>query len=154
MANVADGQVGMQEESLMARNSRRKAQQFWQDFCAFALKGNVIDLAIAVVIGGAFSQIVSSLVEDLLMPLLNPLIPGGSWREMTIAPGIRIGSFLGSLLDFLIISLSLFVIVKHLLPFLPKTPPAPQQRQCPYCLEHVPLAAVRCRACTAELPPL
>jgi len=136
----------------MAR-SRRKLQQFWADFRAFALKGNVIDLAIAVVIGGAFGRIISSLVEDLLMPLLNPLIPGGNWREMTVASGIKIGSFLGSLLDFFIVALSLFVILKLLLPLLPKTPPPAEQRQCPYCLETVPLAATRCRACTAELPP-
>ncbi len=133
---------------------RRKAQQFWAEFRAFALKGNVIDLAIAVVVGGAFGRIVSSLVEDLLMPLLNPVIPSGNWREMTVGDGIRIGSFLGSLVDFLVISLSLFVILKLLLPILPKAPPPAEQRQCPFCLETVPRAATRCRACTAELPPV
>ncbi|WP_448515110.1 large conductance mechanosensitive channel protein MscL [Parathermosynechococcus lividus] len=139
----------------MARGSRRpRVQQFWQEFWAFALKGNVIDLAIAVVIGGAFGRIISSLVENLLMPLLNPLIPGGNWREMTLANGIKIGSFLGSLVDFLVIALSLFILLKLLLPLLPKTPPTPEQRECPYCLESIPLAATRCRACTAELPPL
>jgi len=146
--------MGVHEEVLMARSSRRKAQQFWQDFWAFALKGNVIDLAIAVMIGGAFGRVISSLVQDVLMPLLNPIIPGGHWREMTVGSGIKIGSFLGNVLDFVIIALSLFVILRCLLPVLPKRPPSSEQRQCPYCLEQVPLAATRCRACTAELPPL
>ncbi|BAC09599.1 large-conductive mechanosensitive channel [Thermosynechococcus vestitus BP-1] len=138
----------------MARLNRRQVKQFWQEFREFALKGNVIDLAIAVVVGGAFSRIVTSVVEDLIMPLVNPLIPGGDWRELTLGSGMRIGKFLGSLLDFGVIALSLFILLKLILPFLPNRPPAPEQRQCPYCLESVPLKASRCRACTSELPPL
>ncbi|WNC59654.1 large conductance mechanosensitive channel protein MscL [Thermosynechococcus sp. QS41] len=138
----------------MGRLNRRQVKQFWQEFREFALKGNVIDLAIAVVVGGAFGRIVTSVVEDLIMPLVNPLIPGGDWRELTVGSGIRIGKFLGSLLDFGVIALSLFILLKLILPLLPKKPPAPEQRECPYCLESVPLKASRCRACTSELPPL
>lgn len=103
----------------MARLNRRQVKQFWQEFREFALKGNVIDLAIAVVVGGAFSRIVTSVVEDLIMPLVNPLIPGGDWRELTLGSGMRIGKFLGSLLDFGVIALSLFILLKLILPFLP-----------------------------------
>ncbi|BCX11525.1 MAG: large-conductance mechanosensitive channel [Thermosynechococcus sp.] len=138
----------------MARLNRRQLKQFWQEFREFALRGNVIELAIAVVVGGAFGRMVTSLVEDLIMPLVNPLIPGGDWRDLTVGSGLRIGKFLGSFLDFGVIALSLFILLKLILPFLPKKPPAPEQRECPYCLEWVPLKATRCRACTAELPPL
>lgn len=84
---------------------------FWQRFLTFALKGNAIELALAVVVGGAFSKIITSIVNDLVMPLLNPLIPGGDWRNMAVGPGIRIGSLAGTLLDFLIITFSLFMII-------------------------------------------
>ncbi|MEN9528891.1 MAG: hypothetical protein RI932_764 [Pseudomonadota bacterium] len=86
----------------------------WSEFLKFALKGNVIELAIAFVVGGAFAKITTSIVNDLVMPLVNPLIPGGDWRELTFEPGVRIGSFLGALLDFLIIALAMFVVVRML----------------------------------------
>ena len=90
---------------------------FFREFREFALKGNVVDLAVAVIIGGAFGKIVSSFVEDVVMPLLiNPLLSraGTDWRETTIGPGVKIGSFLGSVVDFLIIALVLFLCVRSL----------------------------------------
>lgn len=138
----------------MVRRHRRGIQ-FWQEFREFALKGNVIDLAIAVVIGGAFGRIVNSLVEDLVMPLINPLIPGGDWRTLQVGPGIQIGNFLGNILDFMVIALALFLIIRLILRKGPAAPPPPAPtRECPYCLETLPLQASRCRACTSELPPL
>ena len=86
--------------------------RFWTQFLNFALKGNAMDLAIAVVVGGAFSKITTSIVNDLVMPLVNPLIPGGDWRNLMVGPGVRIGSFADTLLDFLIITFSLFVIIR------------------------------------------
>lgn len=101
----------------MARRVRSAARGFLRDFQAFALKGNVVDLAVAVIVGGAFSKIVSSLVEDLVMPgIINPLLAqtGTGWRELTIGPGIKIGSFFGSVVDFLIIALALFLLIRGL----------------------------------------
>ncbi|WP_414544470.1 large conductance mechanosensitive channel protein MscL [Nostoc sp. CCY0012] len=99
----------------MAR-ARRRANGFLRDFKEFALQGNVMDLAIAVIIGAAFGRIVTSFVEDVIMPLINPLVAvtGQDWRTITVGPGIKIGSFLGSILDFIIIALIIFLAVRAL----------------------------------------
>lgn len=100
----------------MARRRPQAATiKFWQEFRAFAFKGNVMDLAVAVIIGGAFGKIISSLVEDLVMPLVNPLIPGGDWRSLTIGSGVKIGNFLGAVVDFLVVALVLFLAVRLIL---------------------------------------
>jgi large conductance mechanosensitive channel len=83
-----------------------------KEFKEFAMRGNVIDLAVAVIIGAAFGKIVTSVVNDLIMPVLNPLIPGGDWRTMEVGPGIKIGSFLGTVLDFIFVAFAVFIIVK------------------------------------------
>lgn len=83
-----------------------------QEFRQFAMRGSVIDLAVGVIIGAAFGKIVTSAVDDLIMPLLNPLMPGGDWRLMEIGPGVKIGAFLGTVLDFLFIAITVFFIVK------------------------------------------
>ncbi|MEM6425460.1 MAG: large conductance mechanosensitive channel protein MscL [Cyanobacteria bacterium P01_D01_bin.128] len=101
----------------MVQNSRRRAGGFLHDFREFALKGNVVDLAVAVIIGGAFGKIISSLVEDVLMPaVINPVLSqaGTDWREAVIGPGILIGSFFGAIIDFIIIAFVLFLIVRSL----------------------------------------
>jgi large conductance mechanosensitive channel len=130
---------------------------FLKEFQEFALKGNVVDLAVAVIIGGAFGKIVSSFVADVVMPIVNPLIPGGDWRKLTLPPGINIGSFMGSIVDFVIIALVLFLTLRTLAKFKKSEvapTAAPTLRECPHCLEMVPIAATRCRACTSELTPL
>ncbi|MGC1242347.1 MAG: large conductance mechanosensitive channel protein MscL [Chryseosolibacter sp.] len=83
-----------------------------KEFKEFAMRGNVIDLAVGVIIGAAFGKIVTSVVNDLIMPIINPLIPGGDWRLMEIGPGIKIGSFLGTVLDFLFVAFAVFLLVK------------------------------------------
>ena len=83
-----------------------------KEFKEFALKGSVIDLAVGVIIGAAFGKIVNSFVNDLVMPLLNPLMPQGDWRTMEIGPGVKIGSFLATTLDFFIVALVIFLCVK------------------------------------------
>ncbi len=103
--------------------SRRAATGFLRDFREFALKGNVLELAVAVVVGGAFGKIVTSFTEDVLMPIINPLLArtGTDWRELTIPPnneaGVKIGSFLGSIVDFLIISLALYLAIQAIARF-------------------------------------
>ena len=76
------------------------------------MRGNVIDLAVGVIIGDAFGKIVTSLVNDLIMPLLTPLMPVGDWRELEVGPGIKIGSFLGTVLDFVFLAFAVFLMVR------------------------------------------
>lgn len=83
-----------------------------KEFKEFAMRGNVIDLAVGVIIGAAFGKIVTSVVNDLIMPIINPMIPGGDWRLMEIGPGIKIGSFLGTVLDFLFVAFAVFLLVR------------------------------------------
>lgn len=83
-----------------------------KEFKEFVSQGNVMDLAVGVIIGGAFGKIVNSLVGDILMPIINPLIPGGNWKELVIGPDIKVGAFLGNVLDFVIIALCIFMMVK------------------------------------------
>lgn len=83
-----------------------------KEFKEFAIKGNVMDLAIGVIIGAAFGKIVSSLVDDVIMPLINPIMPSGGWQKLEIGPGIKIGNFLAVALNFVIIAFVLFLLVK------------------------------------------
>jgi large conductance mechanosensitive channel len=85
---------------------------FFVSLRAFALKGNVIDLSVAVIVAGAFGKIVTSLVSDVIMPLVNPLIPGGDWRQATVGPGIKIGVFAGTVVDFAVIATVLFLVIQ------------------------------------------
>jgi large conductance mechanosensitive channel len=98
---------------------RRRASGFMKDFQDFALKGNVMDLAIAVIIGGAFGKIITSFVEDIVMPLINPLLAmaGTDWRTFTVGPGIALGKFLGTVVDFLLIAFVLFLAIRAIARF-------------------------------------
>ncbi len=128
---------------------------FRDEFKAFITKGNVVDLAIAVVIGGAFGKIVSAFVEGLVMPLVGYLLPKGEWQTWAVGK-FQIGKVLGASVDFLVIALVIFlVLVKGLGALARKpeeeAPAAPAMRECPLCLEQVPAAAKRCKHCTGEL---
>lgn len=127
----------------------------WKEFKTFAVKGNVIDLAVAVVIGAAFSKIVTALVDGVVMPLVGKALPNRNWQEFS-AGGIKIGSVLGATLDFLIVAAVLFVVVVKFMGAmrarLIESPAPVTTKTCPECLEEIPLAARRCRACTSEQP--
>jgi large conductance mechanosensitive channel len=125
-----------------------------KEFKAFALKGNVVDLAVAVVIGGAFGKIVTALVTDLIMPLVGAILPGEEWRNFTATPlHLKVGDLLGAVVDFFIIALVLFLVVVKLMGALKlqneKLVAVATTKACAECLENIPLAAKRCRACTA-----
>jgi large conductance mechanosensitive channel len=122
------------------------------EFKAFALKGNVIDLAIAVVVGGAFGKIVTALVSDIIMPIVGAILPGEQeWRAVTITPlHIKIGDFMGAVVDFVLISAVLFLVLVKLLGTLSHA--APTTKVCPECLETIPIGAKRCKACTSVQP--
>jgi large conductance mechanosensitive channel len=83
-----------------------------KEFKEFALRGNVMDLAIGIIIGAAFGKIIASLVNDIIMPMINPVMPGGDWRTMEVGPGIKLGAFGGTIVDFLIIAFVIFMMVK------------------------------------------
>jgi large conductance mechanosensitive channel len=89
---------------------------WWEQFLNFLNKHGVVGLAIAVIIGGAASKLVASLVSDILMPIITFFIPGGAWREATLSLGpivLLIGSFIGTLIDFIIIALVVFFLMKQ-----------------------------------------
>jgi large conductance mechanosensitive channel len=135
-----------------------------EDFKKFAFKGNVVDLAVGVVIGAAFGKIVSAVVADFIMPFVALLMPAGDWRAngVVLRQGVdekstvvlKYGDFLGAVLDFFIIAFVLFLIVSRLVKaaegrlLKPGAPP----RECPFCLEMIPAAAKRCKFCTADMP--
>ena len=127
-----------------------------KEFKEFAMKGNVVDLAVAVVIGGAFGKIVSAFVSDLVMPLVNALTPGGDWRQIELTSlHFKVGDFMGTVVDFLIVAAVVFIVIQKLMGSLKKAPPEepkPETKQCPECLENVPKAARRCRACASVFP--
>jgi large conductance mechanosensitive channel len=85
----------------------------WKDFKAFAFKGNVIDLAVAIVIGAAFTKIVNALVEGVIMPLVSKLLPTKSWETWTPG-GVKLGMLLAATIDFLIVAFVLFLVVRWL----------------------------------------
>ncbi|MEP7028877.1 MAG: large conductance mechanosensitive channel protein MscL [Candidatus Eisenbacteria bacterium] len=126
------------------------------EFKKFLLQTNALALAIGVVIGGAIGKVVSSLVADVLMPLISLAIPGGAWREAqivfatnpdgTVKNAISSGQFLGSLIDFVIIAFAVFMITKALIK---PAPPGPPTKACPECTESIPAAAKRCKFCTS-----
>ena len=124
-----------------------------KEFKDFLLKQNALALAIAVIIGAAVSKVVSGVVDDLVMPVVGVILPGGEWRtaQFTLSGNnaIKYGDFIGRLVDFVIISFITFLIVNTALREKPKE--APATKTCSYCLEVVPAAATRCRACTSQL---
>ncbi|MDR3613707.1 MAG: large conductance mechanosensitive channel protein MscL [Candidatus Obscuribacterales bacterium] len=128
-----------------------------KDFVAFLTKTNALALAIGVIIGAATGKVVSALVDDLIMPLVGLIMPKGDWREAQImlnsttdAAGhvtgcaIKYGHLIGSFIDFVIIAFVVYMITKGLLP---KEPPPPATKACPECLENLPVAARKCKAC-------
>ena len=120
------------------------------EFKAFVAKGNVAELALAVVVGGAFSDIVKTTVNAVVMPLISYVLPARmTWEEWTLGK-VRIGLVLGAGLHFFIVAVVVFLLVGKLLAFLMKTK-ATETRVCPACLETVPKAARRCKFCTSSL---
>jgi large conductance mechanosensitive channel len=124
----------------------------WADFKSFALKGNVVDLAVAVVIGGAFGKIVSALVADIIMPLVGLVTPNQEWRTwQTPALKLKVGDLMGAVVDFFIVAMVLFLVVVKLGGRFRKAPD-PTTKACTECQEQIPLTARRCKACAQPQP--
>lgn len=125
-----------------------------KEFREFAIRGNVMDLAVAVIIGGAFGKIVASLVNDILMPLIGLLMGGVNFSELSITVGaavVKWGAFLQSIIDFIIIAFVIFLLVRAMNRLKREEPVTPTTKECPHCYTTIPLKASRCPNCTSEL---
>ena len=143
----------------------------WKDFKAFIMKGNVLDLAVAVIIGGAFGAIVTSLVNDIIMPPIGMVLGHIDFKDLFVtldgktyatladarkvsAPLIAYGNFLNIVINFLIVAAVVFLVVRavsklHRAPA--PAPAAPTTKDCPFCAMPIPIAAKRCPQCTSQL---
>jgi large conductance mechanosensitive channel len=141
----------------------------FKEFKEFALKGNVLDLAIGIIIGAAFGRIVNSLVNDILMPPFGLLLGKINFADKFInlsstyyptlaaakeagAPTLNYGMFINEIISFLIVSFAIFLVVKQINRFQKPAPPvAIKTKVCPHCLSNIPDKATRCAFCTADL---
>lgn len=141
-----------------------------KEFKAFIMRGNVLDLAVAVIIGGAFGTIVNSLVKDIIMPPIGLLLGRINFTDLFIslngkpydtlkiaqeagAPTLNYGIFIQAIINFLIIGFVIFLLIKAANAFQKKeeTPKPPATKECPYCFSTISIKAVRCSNCTSEL---
>jgi len=129
-----------------------------KEFKAFVLRGNVLDLAVAVIIGGAFGKIVGSLVNDIIMPIIGLVMGGVNFSELSITVGdavVKWGAFVQTVLDFLVIAFVIFMIVKAAnklqKPAAAPAPAEPTTKDCPRCFTTIPIKATRCPHCTSEI---
>jgi len=144
----------------------------FKEFKTFIMRGNVLDLAVAVIIGGVFGKIVSSLVNDVIMPPIGSVVGKVDFSSLYLnlspgtyaslaeaqkagAPVIKYGLFINTVIDFLIVSFVIFLVVRLANRFhrqeAAAAPAAPTTRDCPFCLSSVPLKATRCGHCTSEI---
>ena len=141
----------------------------FSEFKKFIMRGNVMDLAVGVIIGAAFGKIVTSLVNDIFMPVIGLALGGLDFSNRFIslngkaydtlaaakadkAPTLNYGIFVNTVVEFLIVAFVIFIVVKQVNRILPPPPaPAPSTKECPQCCTAIPLAAKRCPACTSAL---
>ena len=126
-----------------------------KEFKDFAMRGNVMDLAIAVVLGGAFGKIIASLVNDILMPLIGLLLGGISFADLSVTVGdavVKYGSFIQTIVDFVIVAFVIFMLVRTMNKMKKQPAPAdPTTKECQYCFSTVSIKATRCPHCTSQL---
>lgn len=153
-----------------------KGKGFFGEFKKFIMRGNVIDLAVGVIVGGAFQAIVKSLVDDVVMPVISLATKGINFADLFIAldggeyatlaaaqeagaATLNYGNFISAVLNFLIMAFVVFLLVKGInaiadktkKPAEPEAPAAPTTKECPYCKSEIAIGATRCPNCTSEL---
>lgn len=141
---------------------------FCEEFKKFAMRGNVMDMAVGVIIGGAFGKIVGSAVSDIIMPPLSMAMGKVDFTNMFIslngvqypnlaaaqkagAPVLAYGKFMNSILDFVILAFIVFLMIRQINKLTPEPEPAPEPRLCPYCKSEIADDATRCPHCTSQL---
>jgi large conductance mechanosensitive channel len=139
-----------------------------KEFKEFVMRGSVLDLAIGIVIGAAFGKIVSSFVNDILMPPIGLILGKVDFSNLFLnlsgqhyasleeakkagAATINYGVFLNTVIDFVIVGLAIFLLIRQINKLRKQEPPPPDKRDCPYCLTSIPVKAIRCPACTSEI---
>jgi large conductance mechanosensitive channel len=142
----------------------------FEEFKKFVMRGNVLDLAVGVIIGVAFGAVVTSLVNDIIMPPIGRLMGGVDFKDFFVAldgntyktldevkkagaPAIAYGSFINTVINFLIVSFAIFLLIKQVNRFQKPAPaaPAPDTKECRFCGINIPLKAIRCPQCTSDL---
>jgi large conductance mechanosensitive channel len=138
------------------------------DFKEFAMRGNVVDLAVGFVMGAAFGKITTSLVNDVIMPPIGSVLGKVDFSSLYVnlsektfsslaaartagAPIVAYGSFINTIIDFLIVAFAMFILVRQMNRLVSPAPAKPTNKDCPYCLSKIPLAATKCAHCTSEL---
>ena len=139
-----------------------------KEFREFALKGNVVDMAVGIIIGAAFGKIINSFVSDVLMPPIGLLLGKVDFSNLFLnlsgkpydslasakaagAATINYGLFLNTMIDFTIVAFAIFLLIRQINRL--KRQPEQTTKECPYCLSRIPLKATRCPSCTSELKP-
>ena len=141
----------------------------FKEFKEFAMKGNVLDMAVGIIIGAAFGKIISSFVADVLMPPIGLLLGNMDFSNLFIslskqsfesiaaakqagAATINYGVFLNTVIDFLIVAFAIFLLIKQVNRLKKQpAPPAPSTKECPHCISAIPIKASRCPNCTSQL---
>lgn len=134
-------------------------KKFFEEFKKFISRGNVMDMAVGIIIGGAFTAIVNSLVNDVIMPAVSILTGGIDFSGLCIklgegkeAAAINYGSFISAIVNFLIIAFVIFCLIKALNKFHKEEPAKePTEKECPYCKSMISIKATRCPHCTSQI---
>jgi large conductance mechanosensitive channel len=132
-----------------------------QEFKEFALRGNVVDLAVGIIIGAAFGRVVNSFVNDVIMPPIGMLLGNVDFSNLAItlkaktatteAVAIRYGAFINTVIDFIIVAFAIFLVIKQMNRLKRKQEAAPTTKECAQCCMAIPIKATRCPNCTSEL---
>lgn len=133
-------------------------KNFVKEFKEFISRGNVMDMAVGVIIGGAFTAIVNSLVNDIIMPLLSLLTGGFDFAALCVkfgegeeAASLNYGAFISAIINFILIALVIFLVIKAMNKVIKKKEAAPTTKDCPYCFEKISIKATKCPHCASVI---
>lgn len=133
-------------------------KHFFKEFKEFVMRGNVVDMAVGIIIGGAFTAIVTSLVNDVLMPIISLATGGFDFTALCIVLGsgenaatLNYGSFISAVINFVLIAFVIFVIIKSINKIRKEKPKEVTQKECPYCRSMIHIDATRCPNCTSDV---